>query len=77
MLDPADPLLPLPLQSSSCSSNEKKEGKESAAIGIKEENGGAAGGAAEEGGVVKANKGMILRKSVEYIRWVLHFLKFI
>jgi len=30
---------------------------------------GGAGGA-EEGGVVKANKGMILRKSVEYIRYV-------
>jgi len=28
------------------------------------------GGHQGDGGVVKANKGMILRKSVEYIRWV-------
>lgn len=64
--DPASscgaPLLPLPL-------GEKKESKEA---GIKEEGGGGGAGA-EEGGVVKANKGMILRKSVEYIRWVVLF----
>lgn len=35
-------------------------------------NGNGVGGG-EEGGVVKANKGMILRKSVEYIRWVFLF----
>ena len=40
--------------------------------GIKEENsnGTGAGGEGEAGGVVKANKGMILRKSVVYIRSV-------
>ena len=31
---------------------------------------GGPGGQQGDGGVVKANKGMILRKSVEYIRWV-------
>ena len=36
--------------------------------------GGGAGDKGQEGGVVKANKGMILRKSVEYIRWVLESL---
>jgi hypothetical protein len=39
--------------------------------GLKKEDDGASpttGGAPSEGGVVKANKGMILRKSVEYIR---------
>jgi len=54
LLDTTDPLLPM-------SPAEKKE------AGIKEEGGSATG---EEGGVVKANKGMILRKSVEYIRQV-------
>ena len=34
------------------------------------EEGGPGGGQQGDGGVVKANKGMILRKSVEYIRWV-------
>jgi hypothetical protein len=34
----------------------------------KEEGVGGAGVEGVEGGVVKANKGMILRKSVEYIR---------
>ena len=34
------------------------------------EEGGPGGGQQRDGGVVKANKGMILRKSVEYIRWV-------
>ena len=34
------------------------------------EESGPGGGQQGDGGVVKANKGMILRKSVEYIRWV-------
>ena len=34
------------------------------------EEGGPGGGQQGDGGVVKVNKGMILRKSVEYIRWV-------
>ena len=35
-----------------------------------EEGGPRGGGQQGDGGVVNANKGMILRKSVEYIRWV-------
>ena len=35
-----------------------------------EEGGPGGGGQQRDGGVVKADKGMILRKSVEYIRWV-------
>ena len=35
-----------------------------------EEGGPGGGGQHGDGGAVKANKGMILRKSVEYIRWV-------
>jgi hypothetical protein len=31
---------------------------------------GGTNGTHTEGGIVKANKGMILRKSVEYIKWV-------
>ena len=38
------------------------------------EEGGPGGGQQGDGGVVKANKGMILRKSVEYIRWVCFLL---
>ena len=34
---------------------------------------GGPGGQQGDGGVVKANKGMILRKSVDYIRWVYFF----
>ena len=37
------------------------------------EEGGPGGGQQGDAGVVKANKGMILRKSVEYIRWVCFF----
>lgn len=40
----------------------KEEGEASAATTT------SVGGSAVEGGVVKANKGVILRKSVEYIR---------
>ena len=41
-----------------------------------EEGGPGGGGQQGDGGVVKANKGMILRKSAEYIRWVYYlFLK--
>lgn len=47
---------------------ENKNGGEKDKIHNMNNNGN--GGGAEEGGVVKANKGMILRKSVEYIRWV-------
>ena len=39
------------------------------------EAGGPGGGQQGDGGVVKANKGMILRKSVEYIRWVCFLLR--
>ena len=55
-LDSSDPLLPTSygLTNGSGSPN-----------GIKEESNGADG----ESGVVKANKGMILRKSVDYIRY--------
>ena len=38
------------------------------------EEGGPGGGQQGEGGVVKANKGMTLRKSVEYTRWVCFLL---
>lgn len=38
--------------------------------GLKKEDDGSTPSAAGESGVVKANKGMILRKSVEYIRYV-------
>ena len=44
----------------------------SASEGVEQGQGGK--GASTEGGVVKANKGMILRKSVEYIRLVLPFV---
>ncbi|KZT07979.1 HLH-domain-containing protein [Laetiporus sulphureus 93-53] len=47
---------------------EKKEEDESAEPEEKDKDGGANAG--EQGGVVKANKGMILRKSVEYIRYL-------
>ena len=55
-MDSSDPLLPTSygLTNGSGSPN-----------GIKEESNGADG----ESGVVKANKGMILRKSVDYIRY--------
>ena len=39
------------------------------------EESGPGGGQQGDGGVVKANKGMILRKSVEYIRWVCFFFE--
>jgi len=75
------PLIPLPMQESQ---PRKDSLPGNAGVNVKEElgrgdspgggttttatttKGGA--GVAEEGGVVKANKGMILRKSVEYIR---------
>ena len=38
------------------------------------EEGGPGGGQQGDGGVAKVNKGMILRKSVEYIRWVCFLL---
>ncbi|KIM36694.1 hypothetical protein M413DRAFT_31527 [Hebeloma cylindrosporum] len=76
------PLIPLPMQDS----HPRKDSVSGlTGINVKEEQGGgdspgggasatttAKGGAggAEEGGVVKANKGMILRKSVEYIRYL-------
>jgi Helix-loop-helix DNA-binding domain len=63
-LDGSDPLLP----SSYGLTNAHGNGS-SSPIGIKEE----CTGAEEGGGVVKANKGMILRKSVDYIRYDLFF----
>ena len=65
-MDSPDPLLPssfgLP---NGNGGNNGNNGSNSPIGGIKEEN----GGDGESGGVVKANKGMILRKSVEYIRY--------
>ena len=57
-LDSSDPLLP--------TSYGLTNGSSSPNGGIKEESNGPADG---ENGVVKANKGMILRKSVDYIRY--------
>jgi hypothetical protein len=59
LMDSSDPLLP----TSYGLSNGNTNGSSSPGGGIKEENVGE-----ESGGVVKANKGMILRKSVDYIR---------
>ena len=61
LLDNADPLLP-----THGLTNGNGNGSSSPKDGIKEENGV---GDTESGGVVKANKGMILRKSVDYIRY--------
>jgi len=59
-VDGSDPLLPAAV---SLSVAMKKED------GVKEEGDPAHGaGASVDAGIVKANKGMILRKSVEYIR---------
>jgi hypothetical protein len=66
VLDGSDPLLP----SSYGLTNGNVNGSSSPDSGIKEEN----GGDGEGGGVVKANKGMILRKSVDYIRYSFLFL---
>lgn len=60
LLDSSDPLLP----SSYGLTNANGNGSGSP-LGIKEEVGEGEGG----GAVVKANKGMILRKSVDYIRY--------
>lgn len=65
-LDSSDPLLPTSYGLANAHGNGS-----SSPIGIKEECGGA--GVEEGGGVVKANKGMILRKSVDYIRYDLFF----
>ena len=62
LLDSPDPLLP---SSFGIPNGNGNNGSNSPIGGIKEEN----GGDGESGGVVKANKGMILRKSVEYIRY--------
>ena len=59
-LDSSDPLLPSSYGLANGSGNGSPNG------GIKEESNGAVEG---ESGVVKANKGMILRKSVDYIRY--------
>lgn len=74
-----DPLIPLPVQDSQ---PRKDSASSLVGVSVKEEGGGdspgggttttttkGGAGGAEEGGVVKANKGMILRKSVEYIRY--------
>jgi hypothetical protein len=63
LLDGTDPLLP---SSYGLANGNGNNGSGSPTGGIKEENGGGDG---ESGGVVKANKGMILRKSVDYIRY--------
>lgn len=80
-----DPLIPLPVQDSQSrkdsltgiSVKEEQGGGDSPGDGTTTTTGTTAkggAGAAEEGGVVKANKGMILRKSVEYIRFLFHFI---
>jgi len=61
LLDGVDPLLPSSLTGTGPPKKDKSEDA------VKGEDGADGTG---DGGVVKANKGMILRKSVEYIRWV-------
>ena len=63
-LDGADPLLPASLSLTKKDDIVKEEGDPTSST--------PATGASGDSGVVKANKGMILRKSVEYIRSVFH-----
>lgn len=64
-MDGADPLLPASMSLTKKDDVVKEEGDPTSSTPT---------GVSADNGVVKANKGMILRKSVEYIRSVVYLL---